>query len=180
MGHHVFVINSLASINLAVAVIKGKARTKFRQEGRILQVPANKRSQNVQVRHEFVVQVQIPKPAVVIIAANVIVTIGVRKFKIPTQRSPEQIRRTCVESILVVVEEMPSRCTELDFGTDIFAKHIQVRKGKPKHEAIAVSRFASRCRNPAEDFLEMIREISAFTPRRNLGKQVQVLQTAFF
>ncbi len=111
---------------------------------------------------------------------NIVVTVGHEEFKIPAEREPEQIRRTDINRIFILVEKRIQGRTVLDLGTDIFAKHIQVRKRNAKHQAVAVSRFTCRGRNPAEDFHERVCQSSAITPSRDTRKQVQVLQAALF
>ncbi len=50
VSKHVFKVNSLAGIQLRVAVIKGKSHPQFRQEGCILQIAASHSPQKRKVR----------------------------------------------------------------------------------------------------------------------------------
>ena len=108
--------------------------------------------------------------------ADVVVAVGHEELEVPAEREPEQVGRTHVERILVLVEERVDRRAVLHLGADILAKHVEVCKGGSEHQAVAVGLLARRRRNPAEDFLERVLEARAITRDRDFGKEVQVLQ----
>ena len=111
------------------------------------------------MRQHLVIQVKVHKPAVVLVAMDVIVAVGAQELKIPAKRKAEQVWRTHIESVLVIFEERIRRSTILHLGTDVFAQYVEVRKRKADHQPVAVGFLPCRRRNPAENFLEGIGEI---------------------
>ena len=179
MREHVLKIHAPAGIELAVAVIESETDSQFRQERGILQIAPGNSPQQRQVRQHLVVQIQVEQDAVLLETADVVVAVGHEELEVPPERETEEVWRTRVERILVLVEERIHRRAVLHLGADILAQHVQVRKRKPEHQAVAVRLLARRRRNPAEDFLEAVSQCTAITGNRHFREQVQVLQAEF-
>ena len=144
VSQHIFVVDSLTGIQFAVAEIEGKTQTEFRQEVSIFQYATGDCPQERKMRQYFVIQVKIHKPAVILIAMDIIVAIGAQELEIPTERNAKQVWRTHIEGILVILEERIRRSTILHLGSDVFAQYIEVCEREADHQPITVRFLPSR------------------------------------